>query len=141
MKRRKKMKTKALAAVLSAALLTTVLTGCGDDSGSAASGAGASSGGTDKTLVLDVFDSQANFQGIQSGWFGKYVKDNFNLELNIIAPNVAGGGDTLFQTRSANGDLGDIIIVQLDGNRLKDLVTAELVLDMSPYMDSCPNLQ
>ena len=28
------------------------------------------------------------------------------MELNIIAPNVAGGGDTLLQTRSAAGDLG-----------------------------------
>lgn len=132
-----------MAAILSAAVLAAAVTGCGDDGGSgssAASGSGVS-GGADKTLVLDVFDSQANFQGVQSGWFGKYVKENFNLELNIIAPNVAGGGDTLFQTRSANGDLGDIIIVQLDGNRLKDLVTAELVLDMSPYIENCPNLQ
>ena len=32
---------------------------------------------------------------------GRIVKDKFNMELNIIAPNVAGGGDTLFQTRSA----------------------------------------
>ena len=78
---------------------------------------------------------------MQSGWFADYIKKKFNIELNIIAPNVAGGGDTLFQTRSANGDLGDIIITNLDQSRLKDLVEAELVLDMSEYMDDCPNLQ
>lgn len=42
-------------------------------------------------ITVDVFDAQANFQGIQSGWFAKVVKDRFNMELNIIAPNVAGG--------------------------------------------------
>ena len=45
-------------------------------------------------IVVDVFDSLANFQGIQSGWFAVIVKDKFNMELNIIAPNVSGGGDT-----------------------------------------------
>lgn len=36
-------------------------------------------------IVVDVFDSLANFQGIQSGWFAEIVKDKFNMELNIIA--------------------------------------------------------
>ena len=40
-------------------------------------------------ITVDVFDAPANFQGIQSGWFAKVVKDRFNMELNIIAPNVA----------------------------------------------------
>lgn len=136
---RKKIIKKAAAVVMSAAMVTTALAGCGSKS-SETGGSASSGNGEDDVLVLDVFDSQANFQGTQPGWFGKYVKDKFNIELNIIAPNVAGGGDTLFQTRSANGDLGDIIITQLDGNRLKDLVAAELVLDMTPYMDNCPNL-
>ena len=30
-------------------------------------------------LTVDVFDSQANYQGIQSGWFAKIVKDKFNI--------------------------------------------------------------
>ena len=81
-----------------------------------------------------MFDSQANFQGEQTGWFAKLIKDKFNIKLNIIAPNVAGGGDTLYQTRSANGNLGDLIITNLDSSRLKDMVTAGLVLDMSDYI-------
>ena len=43
-------------------------------------------------IVVDVFDSLANFQGIQSGWFAEIVKKKFNMELNIIAPNKASGG-------------------------------------------------
>ena len=73
-------------------------------------------------LTIDVFDSVSNYQGLQSGWFAELVKEKFNMELNLISPNVAGGGDTLYQTRSANGNLGDVIITKLDNSRLKDLV-------------------
>lgn len=82
-------------------------------------------------LTVDVFDNLANYQGIQSGWFADVVKEKFNMELNIIAPNVAGSGDTLFQTRSAAGDLGDLIIVGAENGRLQDLVTAGLVIDVT----------
>lgn len=85
-------------------------------------------------IVVDVFDSLANYQGIQSGWFAKLVKDKFNMELNIIAPNVAGGGDTLFETRSAAGNLGDLIICSGENGILQDMVTAGLVIDMEPYI-------
>lgn len=85
-----------------------------------------------ETLTVDVFDSLANYQGLQSGWFAKIVRDKFNIQLNIIAPNVSGGGDTLYQTRKAAGNLGDIIICH--GNTLKDLVTAGLIMDISPYL-------
>ena len=92
-------------------------------------------------LTVDVFDSQANYQGIQSGWFAKIVKDKFNMELNIIAPNVAGGGDTLFQTRSAAGNLGDLIFTSADRGRLQDLVTAGLVMDMTDLIKGEENLE
>ena len=87
-----------------------------------------------------MYDSQANFQGIQSGWFAKVVKDKFNMELNIIAPNVAGGGDTLYQTRSANGNLGDLIIINADQSKLKDMVSADLLYDMTDLIKDCDNL-
>ncbi len=143
---RKKTLKRAVAAVLSMSLLLSGLTGCtSDNGGSGSSESGSSSStntsGYEKTLVVDVFDNQANYQGIQSGWFAKVIKEKFNIELNIIAPNVAGGGDTLFQTRSANGDLGDLIITNLDQSRLKDLVEAGLVLDMTDYIGSASNLQ
>lgn len=86
------------------------------------------------TITVDVFDSEANYQGMQAGWFGKMVKDKFNMELNIIAPNVAGGGDTLFQTRSAAGDLGDLIICNTSNGKLSQLVKAGLVQDMTDLL-------
>ena len=62
------------------------------------------------------------------------------MELNIIAPNVAGGGDTLFQTRSAAGDLGDLILTNADGGRLQNLVTAGLVMDMTDLLADAENV-
>ena len=136
---KKSMVKKVLGLTLSGTLLVSSMTGCGSSTG--ASGTEVSNEKYPETLTIDVFDSQANFQGIQTGWFAKIVKDKFNMELNIIAPNVAGGGDTLYQTRSANGNLGDLIITNLDKSRLKDMVTAGLVLDMTDYIGSCENLQ
>ncbi|MFD6143001.1 ABC transporter substrate-binding protein, partial [Promicromonospora sp. NPDC060271] len=90
-------------------------------------------------LTIDVFSATANYQGIQGGWFGKLVKDKFNMELNILAPNVAGGGDTLYNTRVAGGELGDLVIVG-KGQQLDELTEGGLIIDASPYYDSMTNV-
>lgn len=87
-----------------------------------------------EALVVDVFDSVANYQGIQPGWFAELVRDKFNMELNIIAPNVAGGGNTLYEIRSAAGNLGDLIICNGEQDSLQDMVSSGLLLDMEPYL-------
>ena len=90
-------------------------------------------------MTLEIYDVAANYQGIQAGWFGKIVKDKFNLELNIIAPQVSGGnGDALYQTRSASGNLGDIIL--LDNWDLSDCIDAGLIYDISDYVGNYANL-
>ncbi len=133
---------QVVAVTLSAAMLAAMAGGCGSSSDSSSTDSAETTNSKyEKTLTIDVFDSQANFQGVQTGWFAKIVKEKFNMELNIIAPNVAGGGDTLYQTRSANGNLGDLILTNLDQNRLSDLVEAGLVLDMTDYIGECENLQ
>lgn len=81
-------------------------------------------------IEVDVFDSPANFQGVQSGWFGKVIKDKFNMSLNIIAPNVSGGGDTLFEVRAAAGNLGDLVIFDAENGTLQNLVNAGLLYNM-----------
>lgn len=145
--------------MLSAALIAGTLAGCGSDNsdstestavestaGDSTESADSSDGETEGNskykdfITVDVFDSMANYQGIQSGWFAKIVKDKFNMELNIIAQNVAGGGNTLFQTRSAAGDLGDLIITGCGNGRLQNLVTAGLVIDMTDYLKDAENV-
>lgn len=155
------MKKKLLSVLLCVVLTASMLSGCGKTNkgeGSANTNEGTNSGSNEATatpttdssatgaskykkfITVDVFDTQANYQGIQSGWFAKVVKDRFNMELNIIAPNVAGGGDTLYQTRSAAGDLGDLIFTGTENGRLQDLVTAGLVVDMTDLLKNEQNL-
>lgn len=136
------MKRKMISLVLCAAMAMSVLAGCssGDSGSSTSSGSDTGSSKYEDFITVDVFDGQANYQGTQSGWFAQLVKEKFNMELNIIAPNVAGGGDTLFQTRSAAGDLGDLILTNADGGRLQNLVTAGLVMDMTDLLADAENV-
>lgn len=110
------------------------LTGCGKSSDSSSTSSGSKDGKYKDEITIDVFDAMANYQGIQSGWFAKVVKDKFNMKLNIIAPNVAGGGDTLFQTRSTAGNLGDLVIIGTENGKLKDTVKAGLLADMTDLL-------
>lgn len=147
------MRKKLLSVLLCTTLAVSMLAGCGSKAENATS-TESSSTSTDtedtKTegeekypefITVDVFDGLANYQGIQSGWFAKIVKDKFNMELNMISPNVAGGGDTLYQTRSAAGDLGDLIIYGADDGKLQDMVTAGLLTDMTDLIADKENLK
>ncbi len=140
---------KTTSILLSLAVTAGMAAGCADGSGKQdgteavpekKENGSAHGGPYEEELTIDVFDSQANFQGEQTGWFAKVVKDKFNMRLNIIAPNIVGGGDTLYLTRTAAGNLGDLIITNADNGRLKELVSADFVLDMSPYLDGCDTL-
>ena len=60
-------------------------------------------------VTLTVFSTLANYAGDQPGWFAKLIKDKFNIKLNIIASNLAGGQQKI-GTMMASGDLGDIVV-------------------------------
>ncbi len=105
-------KKKLTALFLVAAMVVSCFAGCGKKDG---------------TMVIEVYDVAANYQGTQTGWFAKVVKDKFDLELNIIAPQVA--GDSIYQTRASSGNLGDIIL--LDSTDFADCVKAGLIKDIS----------
>ena len=88
-------------------------------------------------MTIDIYDEAANYHGIQTGWFGKVIKDRFNLELNIIAPQVA--GSSIYATRAAEGNLGDLII--MDKNTFKECVAAGLVKDIGDKLPELENLK
>lgn len=121
-------RTRLTAAALCFALLIPALDGCGRAK------TDPDACPYEEFIVVDVFDCLANFQGIQSGWFAKIVRDKFNMELNIIAPNVTGGENTLFATRFAAGNLGDLIITSGEKGHLQELIDSDLILDMSAYL-------
>ena len=74
------MKAKTFKKVTSLALVgamtASLFAGCGSDSSKSSTAKNSKHGGPyEDFITVDVYDSQANFQGIQSGWFAKVVKD------------------------------------------------------------------
>jgi multiple sugar transport system substrate-binding protein/putative aldouronate transport system substrate-binding protein len=90
----------------------------------------------EEPMEIVFFDDAANYNGEQTGWFAKVVLDRFNIKLNIIATQVI--GDEVFATRSADGDLGDIII--MDKSKFADVVKAGLVKDIGDRIGEIKSL-
>lgn len=85
-------------------------------------------------IKLTVFSQTANFSGTQGGWFAKILKDKFKVTLQIISGQ--GDGANLYQTRSASGNLGDIIIFGSNIQNFTDSVKANLLTDLTPYLST-----
>jgi len=146
------MKFKKITSLfLASAMIVSVLAGCGNagstssnaapaDNGAAAtteaSSEDAGSSDAGGTMVIDNFNVAANYQGMQSGWFGQLIKDKFDIELNVIAPQV--GGDALYQTRTAEGNLGDLLI--LEKSQWQDCIQTGLIKDISDKVYSGSNI-
>lgn len=81
-------------------------------------------------MVLEVYSQPANFQGEQPGWTAKILKEKFNITLNIIAPQVAGGD--IFAARSASGFLGDLVV--LDNIDIQACIKSGLIYDITEEM-------
>ena len=87
-------------------------------------------------MTIEMYNVAANYQGMQTGWFAKVIKDRFNIDLNVIAPQVA--GDAIYQLRASSGNLGDLIL--LDQAQFNDCLEAGLIKDISDKITDCPNL-
>lgn len=129
---KKRNLSKAAASVLAASMVLTAFGSCvmAEETTMAVS--------HDEELTLEVYDVAANYQGLQIGWYGKVLKDNFNLVLNIIAPQVSGDGEAMYQTRTAAGNLGDIVI--LDNADMVECIDVGLIADISEEIQNYPNL-
>lgn len=80
---------------------------------------------------INVFSQNANFAGVQSGWFGKLIRDKFNIGLNITATNLE-GGSSKYATLMASGDLGELLNFGDAANQdFKDARDAGMFLDMT----------
>lgn len=155
-------KKRIMSLVLVAAMAMSLLAGCGsadtaapaaapaDNSAATASDSGdtaetevaaataAPAVNHDEELTIEIYDVAANYQGLQAGWYGKVLKDKFNIVLNIIAPQVSGDAASLYQTRTASGNLGDIVI--LDNADLAECADVGLIADLSGEIQNYPNL-
>lgn len=120
------MRIKRLIAGLLASVMVFSTVAC---SGSSTPSNGTAAGGTDsarqeETVTLTVYSQLANFSGEQVGWFAKVLLDKFNVKLTII-PDY----DGVYDTRMANGNLGDIVVWGNDGNDYLKAVEAGMLLD------------
>jgi hypothetical protein len=79
--------------------------------------------------TITVYDESASVEGTQAGWFGKILKDKFNITLNVIATALE-GGQTKYQTMAASGNMGDLVIFSNNGNNFTNSIKAGLLLDM-----------
>ena len=139
---------KLLSTLLVVVLIATILLGCTTPSGTGTTNEpttkpSSSSGqpdtpstSSDKTITIEMFNVAANYQGLQSGWFAKVFKDGVNIELNVIAPQVA--GDAIYQTRASAGNLGDLVL--LERSDFADCVKTGLVREITNEIKNCPNL-
>lgn len=118
---------KKAAVVTTVALAAVALAACGNSSSS-----NKVEKDDGKLMTVTVYDDMANYQGVAKGWFAHYVQKKFNIKLKMVAPNVSGGGNTLFDTRTASGNLGDLIITGT--NHVNKLTKAGLLTNMQPYM-------
>ena len=75
-------------------------------------------------ITLNVYSQLANFSGIQQGWGATLLRDKFNVELNIIPDQ-----DGTYETRMANGNLGDIVVWGANGADYKNAVAKDMLLD------------
>ena len=78
----------------------------------------------DETITLTAYSQLANYSGIQTGWGATLLKDLFNVELNIV-PDM----DGTYETRMANGNLGDLVIWGANGADYKNAIDKDMLLD------------
>ena len=113
-----KLMRRVIVALLAVAMAASSLVACGKDKGT----------GKDELVKLDCYSQLANFQGTQGGWFGALLKEEFNVELNIIKE-----ADNTFATRMESGNLGDIVVFGNSGENYLAAVKAGLLLDWNSY--------
>ncbi len=127
---KKKLLSKKLMAMLLASSMvigsSAALSGC------------AGKGKKDGDIVLDVYSQLANFSGEQTGWSADVLKEKLGIRINII-PN----SDGVYETRSENGDLGDVVVWGADNTQYPLAVKAgllfnweddDLLNDFGPYI-------
>ncbi|MGF7144969.1 multiple sugar transport system substrate-binding protein/putative aldouronate transport system substrate-binding protein [Anaerotaenia torta] len=124
-----KKRIRLLALVLAVMMAVTSLTACGttkkpdEKPGDNPKGTEAPEKQREE-ITLTVYSQLANFSGEMQGWFGKILKDKFNVKINLVPDS-----DGVYETRMEAQDLGDIIVWGADGKKYMQAVEAGLLYD------------
>ena len=105
---------KSVLPLLAAGLLT--ITGCTEDEDS-----------YKEPLVIDVYDSLSDHQGLQTGWYAQILEEKFNLQLNFL-------------DKSQEGSLeqADLYVCSREDVSPEDLLQEERLLNLEPYLEEEP---
>ena len=77
----------------------------------------------DEPVRLEVYSQLANYNGLQTGWSAALLKDLFNVEV-VIIPDM----DGTYETRMANGNLGDLVVWGDNGADYKQAIAKGMEL-------------
>ncbi len=84
----------------------------------------------DETITLEVYSQLANYNGLQTGWSAALLKDLFNVEV-VIIPDM----DGTYETRMANGNLGDLVVWGANGEDYKQAIAKGHLLNWDEVYD------
>lgn len=80
------------------------------------------------TITLEVYSQLANYNGLQTGWSAALLKDLFNVEVVIIPDS-----DGTYETRMANGNLGDLVVWGGNGEEYKQAISKGMLLNWEEF--------
>ena len=78
----------------------------------------------EKITTLNVYDSLSSYYGVQKGWMAQYLKDRFNVKLNIITGMELSNKEKKKEIKNA-----DIIIFRDLDSEYKDAVKDGILYD------------
>ncbi len=81
-----------------------------------------------ETITLEVYSQLANYNGLQTGWSAALLKDLFNVEV-VIIPDM----DGTYETRMANGNLGDLVVWGANGEDYKQAIAKGMLLNWEEF--------
>lgn len=114
--------TKHRICTLCAALLITLcLGGCGKQQAEAS-----------EPLVLEVYDSLSEYEGMQQGWYAALLRQKFNIELRFLSKEEKQERDLL--TPLGEGQVPDLILYSGKDGDLNKMVEAGNLLDMEELL-------
>lgn len=79
-------------------------------------------------ITLEVYSQLANYNGLQTGWSAALLKDLFNVEVVIIPDS-----DGTYETRMANGNLGDLVVWGANGEDYKQAINKGMLLNWEEF--------
>ena len=84
---------------------------------------------------IQIYTEQTSYAGLQGGWFGKMLKDKFNVAFNIIP--ASDGGNDRFATQMISGNLGDLIFLNENNGQehLASAIEAGLIMDLTDMLE------